>query len=365
MQFEFLYGDILEQEVEAIVVPEIADARIKCEFTAKIYEAAGYTDMDNAYAYQILSEKKRNKTKGIIVENEDDIDWAEIERINFEAGLHSRICVTSGYNLKAKYAIHIDIKEDVWRYDQDDIECVGEFLFHKDSTIYYCYKDALDCAKELGVRSVAFPLLGTCFLRFPEEHAKKIGKDAVSSWLSDPLNYLEKVYIVIPTPKASGYITSLGAGTETLVTPPYIMEYEKIFEKSIERSGSDIKEFSVKKCREYLQGIDKPSKLAKDLGFGPEVITRFKNKLDNLKNGHIPHKKRVIALAIGMGLSDYQRFEFIRCSGYDYPSEKLDIQVEEIIRSGVKKFELINKMLCDNNPDNDLSAPLKKTDKVV
>lgn len=361
MQFEFLHGDILEQEVEAIVVPEIADARIKCEFTAGIYEAAGYTEMDNAYAYQILSEKKRNIKKGIVVEDEDDIDWAEIERINFEAGLHSRISVTSGYNLKAKYAIHIDIREEIWRNDQNDIE----ELFHKDSTIYYCYKDALDCAKELGVRSVAFPLLGTCFLRFPKEHAKNIGKDAVSSWLSDPLNYLEKVYIVIPTQKTSGYITPLGYDAETLITPPYIMEYEKIFEKSIEQSGSDIKEFSVKKCREYLQGIDKPSRLAKELGLGPEVITRFKNKLDNLKNGHIPHKKRVIALAIGMGLSDYQRFEFIRCSGYDYPSEKLDIQVEAIIRSGVKKFELINKMLCDNNPDNDLSAPLKKTDKVV
>lgn len=353
MKFEFLYGDILEQDVEAIVIPEMADSRIKCGLTARIYEAAGYTMMDNDYKY-ILSEKKKGKNV-IIVDDENEIDWTEIERANFEGSLHSRLIVTAGYNLKAKYAIHIDIREEIWRNDQDG----AEGSFRKYSTIYYCYKDVLDRAKELGVRSIAFPLLGTCFLGVPEEDAKNIGRRAVLGWLYEPINYLEKVYIVIQ-PNTSGSITSLEADKETPVIPPYIMEYEQRLEKSIEQSGLDIKEFKIQKCREYLRGIDRPSKLAKDLGFGPEVITRFKNKLDNLKHGHIPHKKRVIALAIGMGLSDYQRYEFIRCSGYDYPSEKLDILVEAIIQSGVKKFEIINEMLCEKSPDNDLSAPLKK-----
>lgn len=138
------------------------------------------------------------------------------------------------------------------------------------------------------------------------------------------------------------------------------IEYERLFEKSIERSGLGKKEFCRRKCYKYLCRIENASKLSNLLGFGSEVITRFKNKQGGLKGGYIPHKKRVIALAIGMELSDYERFEFIRCSDYEYPSEKLDIQVESIIRSGIKVFNMINEKLCEIDPDNDLSAPLKK-----
>ena len=138
------------------------------------------------------------------------------------------------------------------------------------------------------------------------------------------------------------------------------IEYERLFEKSIERSGLGKKEFCRKKCYKYLCCIENASKLSNMLGFGSEVITRFKNKQSGLKGGYIPHKKRVIALAIGMELSDYERFEFIRCSDYEYPSEKLDIQVESIIRSGIENFNIINEKLCEIDPDNDLSAPLKK-----
>lgn len=353
MSLEVVYGDILEQDIEAIVVPEIAGVSIRCELTARIYEAAGYQDMLCEYCNNLYKNRSSEK-----LQNDNDIDYHKLNEICTEAELHSTITVTSGFDLKANYAIHLDICEENWQDSQDDWE-----RYHKECTLSNCYADTLDHVNKIGVRSIAFPVLGTCFLGVPEDFARLVAENAISSWLnahneSDD-NFI-KVYLVIPYNQKPKALKAPKPAAGEFEYDDIFAEYERTFEKNIQQSGLTQKEFCRGKCAEYLRRIDKDSRLAKSLGLKPYVITRFNNAINGKGKGNIPKKKRVIALAIGMGLSDYERFEFIRCSGNDYPYEELDNQVETVIRSGIKTFKLINKKLCEINPDYNLSASLKK-----
>lgn len=358
MSLEIVYGDILEQDAEAIIVPEIAGVSLRCELTARIYEAAGYQNMLCEYCNNLYKDGSSTK-----LQIDGEIDYYELGEICTEAGLHSTITVTSGLALKAKYAIHLNMCEENWQESQDDWD-----RYHKECTLSNCYADTLDHAKKMGVRSIAFPVLGTCFLGVPEDFARLVAENAISGWLdahNESADDSIKVYLVIPHNKKPEVPKALKPAADDFEYDDIFAEYERTFEKSIQQSGLSKKEFCRKKCAEYLMriGNGNDSKLARLLGFNPCVITRFNNAISGQGDGNIPKKKRVIALAIGMGLSDYERFEFIRCSGNDYPYEELDNQVETVIRSGITNFKLINKKLCEINPDYNLSAPLKKETK--
>ena len=191
MPLEVVYGDILEQNVEAIVVPEIAGCSVRCELTARIYEAAGYQNMLCEYSGNL-----REKSNASRLQIDDDIDYYKLNEICTEANLHPIITVTSGFDLKANYAIHLDISEENWQYSQDDWD-----RYHKESTLSNCYADALYCVKKLNVRSIAFPVLGTCFLGIHEDFARLIAENAISSWLNAhnrPNEASINVYLVIP-----------------------------------------------------------------------------------------------------------------------------------------------------------------------
>lgn len=383
MSYKVVYGDILEQDVDAIVVPQVPHEGILSELTARIYNAAGYQNMMVAYqSAKYEAEQKISK---------------ELSRFDIVSGIeidsHPIVAVTPGFDLKAKHAIHICVRAENWWDGQFESE-----RKEKEFILYQCYHAVLECAhKTLCAKSIALPLLGTSLLGFPEEFSRIAAESSASGWLKEylpplPQNCTQndkafidrwhgrddpmKIHIVIPrcvkpeAPKAlkpAANVPKHNSAPENNNVPEYddayietFLEYEKTFENSIERSGKSRKEYCRIKCAEYLRRIDNPSKLSRSLGFQPSVITRFSNAVSGQGSGNIPKKKRVIALAIGMALSDYERFEFIRCSGNDYPFEKLDDQVETVIRSGIKSFKLINKKLCEIDPDYDLSAPLKK-----
>lgn len=359
-EFEVLYGDILGLDVESIVVPEIATTTVKCEFTARVFDEAGYIDMTEACGDPLFKKGMHFPEIPGGVDIREYMESGEYSEAFNKTELHSDIYVTPGFRLNAESVIHLRIFEENWQDSQLDCE-----RYHKECSIQNCYIDVLDVAKEHEIRSIAFPVLGTCFLGFPEDFARLIAENTISSWCRD--NSEEdldmNVYLVVPHAKRKPIPKPVKAELPDNYYDRIFTEYEKELNKRIEEAGLGREEFYRSRCLEYLNRIDSSAKLCRLLGFGSDVITRFINAVSGQGTGNKPKKIRVIALSIGMGLSDYERYEFVRCSGYDYPYEPLDDQVEAIIRSGITSFKLINKKLCEINPDFDLSAPLRKEAK--
>ena len=79
--------------------------------------------------------------------------------------------ITSGYDLPAKWVIHV--VGPVW--DGGD---KGE-----DDLLAGCYRRALEIASETGIRSIAFPAISTGVYRFPANRAARIAVGTVRAYL--------------------------------------------------------------------------------------------------------------------------------------------------------------------------------------
>lgn len=348
-----LYGDILEYDVEAIAVPQLPLEGVLCEFTRRVYEAAGFRDMTSEY-----------RRAWARAEQEDKRRHPKFYDLGFR--FTPSILVTPGLKLNAKYVIHITVSETTWWNEQPKFE-----QEHKEQTLYKCYQEALDFAnRELRVKSIALPLLGTSFLGFPQGFSRTIAERAIRAFSHRNIMNLARerktykegmeIYLVIPLTK--GKAKSPKPETDAYDNTDIFLEYERTLADKTKKSGLDRDAFFRKTSYEYLNRIDNDSKMAELLGFGSDVIHRFKSKQSGSGKGSVPKKWRVIALAVGLGLDDYERFEFIRCAGYEYPAEDLDFQVEKILRSGPMGFVMLNEKLCKINPEYDLTKPAKKQD---
>lgn len=88
--------------------------------------------------------------------------------------------ITKGYNLKARYVIHI--VGPVYSGSANDAALLEK-----------CYINALDLAKENDLHSIAFPAISTGIYGYPIEKATKIAVDAVKAWKEKHPTYPIKV----------------------------------------------------------------------------------------------------------------------------------------------------------------------------
>ena len=88
--------------------------------------------------------------------------------------------ITKGYNLKARYVIHI--VGPVYSGSANDATLLEK-----------CYTNALDLAKEHDLHSIAFPAISTGIYGYPIEKATKIAVDAVKEWKEKNPTYQLKV----------------------------------------------------------------------------------------------------------------------------------------------------------------------------
>lgn len=79
--------------------------------------------------------------------------------------------ITGGYKLKAKYVIHTP--GPIWRGGGRN----------EDTLLANCYKNSLNVANEHGVKSIAFPAIGTGIYKFPVEKSAEIA-------ISECMNFL-------------------------------------------------------------------------------------------------------------------------------------------------------------------------------
>lgn len=89
--------------------------------------------------------------------------------------------VTSAGNLPAKYVIHT--VGPVWNGNEEK----------ESGLLANCYKNSLEMAESLGVKTIAFPNISTGIYRFPKELAAKIAIDEVKNFKSE---IIEKVIFV-------------------------------------------------------------------------------------------------------------------------------------------------------------------------
>jgi len=89
--------------------------------------------------------------------------------------------VTSAGNLPAKYVIHT--VGPVWNGNEE----------RESKLLAKCYKNSLELAESLGVKTIAFPNISTGIYRFPKELAAKIAIDEVNNFKSESI---EKVIFV-------------------------------------------------------------------------------------------------------------------------------------------------------------------------
>jgi O-acetyl-ADP-ribose deacetylase (regulator of RNase III) len=299
MPLEVITGDILEQDVEAIVIPVVPYGKASSKFTRRVYKTAGS---------RLL--KARRKFKHISVGESK---------------------ITSGFNLKSKYVIHVGVSS--W---------YGGSL-NETKYLTTCYCTALKIAMKYHIKSVAFTLLGAGANRFPFDVAKKVAEDTIDGYLKAHSSDMQ-VYLVIHDR------LEVKPPVETVSYVSQYAEYDKKYSEALASSQLSKAEFNEKRVRDYLiKHISNEETVARLIDYDKSSISRF-------VSGRIkkPRKSRVIALALAMELCDEERYDFIRCVGYKYPNDERDYLVEETIRSGKRNFTSINDALCQINPEYSL-----------
>lgn len=309
MPFKIIVGDILEQEADAMVIPSVPTSGPVSEFTKSVYDTAGHD--------ALLTERRK---------------FGHLKKC--------QAAVTSGCNLKAEYVIHTAVPS--W----------NNCLENESEKLAECYRNALMCAESICAASVAFPLLGAAKNGFPAEIAKRIAEKAITEFLADSKPLM--VYLIIVYDTAQTLNEKYGLYDR-------LWGYEKNLEKAVIDSGMDKTEFYRNKFGEYLyKYIHNAEQLA-------NIIDYDKSSISRLMCGKIsrPKKKRVLAMAIAMELSDEDRYCFINYSGYKYPEDKRDEFIEELMLSGNRDFHCINEILIQKDPNWSLTeVVVNKTKKL-
>ncbi len=106
--------------------------------------------------------------------------------------------VTSGYNLLAKFVIHT--VGPVWHGGSDNEE----------KLLASCYRNCLNIAENLKLKSIAFPNISTGVYRFPKREAAKIGLAQVYQFKENAEHVKEIIFVAFDDENYSIYKELLG-----------------------------------------------------------------------------------------------------------------------------------------------------------
>lgn len=291
MKFKIVIGDLLEQDAEAIVIPAVPHSGPTSRHGRAIYQAAGYDELLQA-------------------------------RREFGRLSDGEAAITSGFALNAKYVIHVYTPE--WF---GGISGEPKYLTR-------CYCNALKSAAKAGIKSVAFPLLGTGTNRVPPAIALRIAEDAINGYIMAHLLNVAAYLVIHPSIKKelSALLSDTfdSGGTMAQLNPCCMQE----------RTASD-------RFYAYIKRISHPSRLAEAIGCSPSTITRILNR----EGKSVPHKITVLLIAIGLGLSKEERHDFLNSVYAPYPFDARDRRLEELLEMGYTNIAMINSLLAEDDPD--------------
>lgn len=246
----------------------------------------------------------------------------------------------SGYRIADVSVVFVSAK-----YPMDHDELKMQMYLRK------CYHHILSWAEKAEIKSIVIPLLG--FGAYDELN-EKTAVEAVGVHIRMTRTDLN-IYLVLPPDIRPVYIEDPAELPGTPKTAEYddiYAQYDRKFEEELRLSGIGRAEFCKNRLYKYLNSrIENAEQLSREIDYDKGSICKF-------RSGKIakPRKHRVIAMAIGMGLSDEERYDLIKCAGYRYPEDERDRIVESLMRSGCRDFKAINEKLCDISPEFALNA---------
>ena len=316
MPFKIITGNFMKQEAEIMVIPTARSSPSPltpvCE---RVYRTAGYDKMLKAR------------------ESFGELEFGDI-------------VVTPGFDLNAHNVIHACVPLSRIAVNKD----------HEAMKTAYrtCFSKALDRASKQNAQSISFA--------FKKGFGGTIVWSTVISTIKTHLIFNDPcidVYLVLqPGIKPVYEDQEEQTKRESTVPENYTdcySEYDIRFEEEFSSSGMTREDF----CRKYVQDlltlrITNAERLAVTIDYDKGALCRF-------RSGQItmPRKHRVIAMAVAMGLSDEERYNFIRCVGYKYPDDDRDRIVEKLMRSGIRNFDSLNDELYRINPELALDVKSK------
>lgn len=108
--------------------------------------------------------------------------------------------------------------------------------------------------------------------------------------------------------------------------------------------------YFIQKCFDHYKRKGTFSELAEKTYYSSSNITKLKNG----GTKKVTKKGKAIALAVAMGLSDYERFVFINCTDNEYPADKMDFLIERLISEGKRDITELREALYNINEAYDL-----------
>ena len=120
---------------------------------------------------------------------------------------------TPAFDLQAKYVIHT--VGPIW-FDGDHSEA---------KLLHNCYSNSLNLAKEIGCKSIAFPLISTGNYGFPKDKALQIAISAFSTFL---LESDMQIYLVVFDRAAYKLSEKLFQGVASYIDEHFVDECEKV-----------------------------------------------------------------------------------------------------------------------------------------
>ncbi len=234
--------------------------------------------------------------------------------------------VTEGFNLKANHIIHTVTPKWI---DGDH----GEY-----EILHECYKNSLNCTKNLNCSRVAIPLLMSDVYTFPKKKALDIAMDEIVRYLrkNDIMIYLVVYHIedFEPSENLIAEIDELLGIKENSNTNKTKESLEEVLAVHKESFGDRL--FRLIDEKGYND-----SEVYKRANVDRRVVSRLRQEPD--KN---ITKNTALALAVGLRLSVEETKEFIELAGWGLsPSKKYDRIIRYFIENGNYDMTEINEAL--------------------
>lgn len=274
--------------------------------------------------------------------------------------------VTPGFGLKARWIIHA--VGPIWRGG-----ACGE-----DDLLRSAYRSALERARELGVSSVALPLISAGIFGFPAARALEIATSEISAFLDGAQDvevrlvvfdraafaasladygevaaYVDEEYVrALPARDGLGDLRSsmpVSDGAADLALDGALPE-----DARFGREGSAVDERELEKLLVHLDAsfsqavlllIDErgmtDAQVYKRANLSRQLFSKLRRD-----DGYRPAKPTAVALAIALELDIDQTRELLQRAGYALsPSSAFDVIVRYYIERGVYDIMAINQML--------------------
>lgn len=284
MSFYIAKGDLLEQKVDAIVVPSAPHLRLEGVIGGQVKKLCG---------------------EKLVLELE------QLKNINI-----GECVITNAYNLECSKIIHV--ANPKWNGGNDNEE----------DNLRFSYIACLEKAQDFGLESVAFPLLSTGAYEFPKKQAINIAIKTIKEFIED--NQMDVCLVIY---SANTYKNYKDIFEQNAVVGGHLSRDSKEHLEAMRRERGRFSWYKnglpqlldngpeTKNFREKLNYFMSQKGLTKqDCYLGVISKTMF----NNILNGAVPKKYTVVSLGINMGLNIYEINDLLHTI-----DERLDEMIEK------------------------------------